>query len=121
MNVAYDLTIDDFVDFNLNHQRRSPILRAITLSIFIVPWVAILIGVAFYLLSASRDSTSLDTSNVAFLILWAAMHFLVFGFLVFRIVRRGWSNPVSALLIRRMLTEGDTVRVNNFETAPVGN
>ena len=83
MNVAFDLTIDDFIDFNLSHQRRSPILRAIVLSMFIVVWIAVPIGIAFYLLSAS----TLDE----FLILYAAVHFLVFGFLVFRIARRGWS------------------------------
>jgi hypothetical protein len=105
VNVAYQLTLDDFVAFNMSHQRRSPLLRAITLGIFIIAWVAIPVGVLAYLLPRHAD-TNFETT--LFLVVWAVVHFLVFGYLVLRIIRRGWSSPLSAVLIRRMLTEGDT-------------
>jgi len=100
VHLVYELTLDDFVAFDTSHQRRSPFLRAITLSIFIVAWLAIPVGAFVYLLARQSEAT--------FLIVWAVLHFLVFGYLVLRIIRRGWSDPLSAMLIRRMLTEVDT-------------
>jgi hypothetical protein len=122
MDVAYDLTTDDFVAFNVHHQRRSPLVRTITTSAVMVVWLVVAVAVALYALFAVRDRTTL----IVCLLLWGAV-VSVFGFLLWRMARRAPSNRPSAGLVAERDTSSmvgpyklNVTRTEITESSPQG-
>src|SRR5262245_4407566 len=107
MEIEYDQTFEDVVAFNEAHQSRSPVIRGMRLAVFGLVWVSIPLGIAIYSFNAWKAGDLPRPNALIFLWLWAVVHFLLFGFVVYRIARTGRTLTSGMFLVRRMLSEGD--------------
>ena len=102
--LAYDLTIDDLVKFNVDHQRHS--FRAMAGCLFGASSLLVPVAVGAYLLA---NASALEWDEQLFLILFAVVSFLM---LVSMAIWSAWHGVPAMLLmpilIRYLLTRGDT-------------
>jgi hypothetical protein len=111
IDIEFDLTMDDFVEFNLDHSNRS--MEQVNKGIFgcvgVLGAISVPVGVAIYFLRADF----VDVEGQIFLTIWAVVNFVVLIALVVWLLLR--KRPLmirgdflNRPLIRYLLTRGDT-------------
>jgi hypothetical protein len=111
IDIEFDLTMDDFVEFNLDHSHRSMerVNKGILGCVGIVGAIAVPIGVLIYLLRTPNIDIETQGSLIAFAVLSFVVVLAVFGWMVLRkdpLFLRG--DFLNRPLIRYLLTRGDT-------------
>lgn len=117
LSVEFDLTLDDYVAFTVAHHSRPALLKWTAIVLLGVGWVSIPlgIGVKLYQNWVGHMPEPLDANEVTYLLVYAAVHAVLFPLLTW------WIYPVSMwimrsrfhhfflrLVIRWMLAAGDT-------------
>lgn len=104
IEVEYELTLDDLVAFNVNHQQRSPFLRRISVGLMLFAGfgapLALILVMAF-------DPQQFAPDDLPFLGAWAVTNIAVFGYMAYRASRRNKPGLVSSWYIRLYLKHGD--------------
>jgi hypothetical protein len=114
--VEFNLTLDDYVSFNIAHNRRGSLIKWMRLVLVGIAWIAVPIAVGVYLYrnSAGHLAEELPREEVLGLIGYAVFHTVLFPLLIWlcwswitRDVKWNPTRPLVALVIKRMLS-GDT-------------
>ena len=116
LNVEFDLTLDDYVAFNVVHRSNAALMKWLLLIILGVGWVSIpaLIGIELYRNWAGHLPQPLDGEEVTFMLGYAAFHTIGFPLLTWwmypfmtRLMRSRFQHFFLRLVIKWMLA-GDT-------------
>src|SRR4051794_26488870 len=117
VSVEFDLTLDDYVAFYVAHHSRPALVKWMVLFLLAVGCVSIPLGIGIKLYQnwASHPSEQMDSAEVTYLLVYAAVHSIMFPLLTW------WIYPVMMwirqsrfhrfflrLLLRWMLAAGDT-------------
>jgi hypothetical protein len=107
VEVEYELTIDDYVAFNLHHLRRSPAQRKLRVWVILMGMVLGQLLIALLMLQSAFDPRSARSLSVAGPVMMG-ITLLVFGFWALRTWRAGSSPWLVKRMVRSMLTQGDS-------------
>ncbi len=117
LSVEFDLTLDDYVAFNVVHRSHAVLMKRILIIVLGIAWISIplYIGVELYQNWAGHLPNPLDPAEVSFKLLYAVVHTILFPLLTWWIyplvtllMRSRFQHFWMRIILRWMLSAGDT-------------